>query len=155
MSQRGLPRPPIHDAQFSYQWREWFRRVYVRTAEDGQILFDQLSLEDGEIPWIKVSKTGSNLTDIETRRHRDLQDLQGGTTAEYYHLTAAQHTEITGFFDATDITAAEAENLTDGSDADALHTHPGSGQEIVQKILLTSADDLVTDGLGHILIGSA
>lgn len=143
MSQRGLPRPPIHDAQFSYQWREWFRRVYVRTAEDGQIL------------WTQVSSTGSNLTDLETRRHRDLQDLQGGTTDEYYHLTAAQHTEITGFFDATDITAAEAENLTDGSDADALHTHPGSGQEIVQKILLTPADDLVTDGLGHILIGSA
>lgn len=126
MSQRGLPRPPIHDAQFSYQWREWFRRVYVRTAEDGQIL------------WSQVSTAGSNLTDIETRRHRDLQDLQGGTTAEYYHLTSSHHTTLTG-----------------GGDADALHTHASGGQTIINKILLTPADDLVTDGLGNVLIGSA
>ena len=45
----------------------------------------------GSIAWDLVNKSGSNLTDILTRRHRDLQDLQGGTTAEYYHMTLAQH----------------------------------------------------------------
>lgn len=126
MSRRPLSGPPVHDAQFSYQWREWLRRLYIRAAEAGQIL------------WSQVSKAGSNLTDIEIRRHRDLQDLQGGTTAEYYHLTSSHHTTLTG-----------------GGDADALHTHASGGQTIINKILLTPADDLVTDGLGNVLIGSA
>lgn len=124
MSQRPLSGPPIHDAQFSYQWREWLRRLYIRAAEAGQIL------------WSQVSKSGSNLTDIETRRHRDLQDLQGGTTAEYYHLTSSHHATLTG-----------------GGDADALHSHPDAGFDS-NEILLTSADALVTDGDGNLLIGS-
>lgn len=116
MAQQGLPKPPLHDPQWSYQWREWLRRLYVRAADAGQIL------------WAQVSKAGSNLTDIETRRHRDLQDLQGGTTAEYYHLTQAQH-----------------DTLTDGSDADGLHTHTNVGIT-ADDLLLTPDDELVTDG---------
>lgn len=123
MAQQGLPKPPVHEEHFSYQWREWLRRLYIRAAEAGQIL------------WSQVSKAGSNLTDIETRRHRDLQDLQGGTTAEYYHLTSSHHTTLTG-----------------GVDADALHSHSSIASS-VDNILLTSADDLVSDGSGNILIG--
>ncbi len=141
MTQRGLPKPPIHDQQFSYQWREWLRRTYVRVADAAQIL------------WTQIDKTGSNLTDIETRRHRDLQDLQGGTTAEYYHLTSSQHTIAAGLLIATDITGAEAETLTDGSNADALHAH-AVGVVDMDGVLLTSADTLVTDGSGNIIIGS-
>lgn len=37
--------------------------------------------------------------------------------------TSVGMTEVVDFFNATDITGAEAETLTDGSDADALHTH--------------------------------
>ncbi len=140
MTQRGLPKPPIHDQQFSYQWREWLRRTYVRIAEAAQIL------------WTQIDKTGSNLIDLETRRHRDLQDLQGGTTAEYYHMTSAQHTEVTGFFAATNITGAEAETLSDGSNADALHVHSGGGFDI-DDLLLTPGDALITDGNGNALIG--
>jgi hypothetical protein len=33
--------------------------------------------------------------------HNDLASLQGGTTAEYYHLTSAQHTGLTGGSDTT------------------------------------------------------
>ena len=124
MTQRGLPKPPIHDQQFSYQWREWLRRTYVRIAEAAQLL------------WTQIDKTGSNLTDIETRRHRDLQDLQGGTTAEYYHLASAQHA-----------------TLTDGSNADSLHTHLTGAAGTVDKILITLEDALVTDGYGNMLIG--
>lgn len=44
----------------------------------------------GTIPWSAVSKVGANLTDIPTRNHNDLQNIQGGTALERYHLTAAQ-----------------------------------------------------------------
>ena len=97
--------------------------------------------------------TGSNLIDILTRRHRDLQDLQGGTADEYYHLTSAQHTETTAFFAATDMTGAEAETLTDGSVADSLHTHLLGASGTVDKLLLTLTDAVVTDGNGNMLIG--
>ena len=124
MSQRHLPNPPVHDQQFSYQWREWLRRTYVRVADAAQLL------------WEQVDKTGSNLTDLVTRRHRDLQDLQGGTTAEYYHLTASENS-----------------TLTDGGNADGLHTHLAGAAGTVDKILLTLSDALITDGYGNMLIG--
>ena len=127
MTQRGLPKPPIHDQQFSYQWREWLRRAYIRVADAAQLLWDQ------------IDKTGSNLTDIETRRHRDLQDLQGGTTDEYYHLTSTQNSAMP--------------TLTDGSNADSLHTHLTGAAGTVDKILVTTVDALVTDGFGNMLIG--
>ena len=137
MTQRHLPNAPIHDTEFSYAWREWLRRTHVRVTGAAQIL------------WSQIDKAGSNLTEIVTRRHRDLQDLQGGTTAEYYHLTSAQHTEATGFFAATNMTGAEAETLTDGSVADSLHIHAAYANDI----LLTSGDALVTDGSGNVIIG--
>ena len=124
MTQRGLPKPPIHDQLFSYQWREWLRRTYVRIADAAQLL------------WSQIDKTGSNLIDLETRRHRDLQDLQGGTTAEYYHLTAANSTTLIG-----------------GGNADSLHTHLTGAAGTVDKILITLTDALVTDGYGNMLIG--
>jgi hypothetical protein len=140
MTQRHLPNAPIHDTEFSYAWREWLRRTHVRVTGAAQIL------------WSQIDKAGSNLTEIVTRRHRDLQDLQGGTTAEYYHLTSAQHiqyTEVAAFFAATDMTGAEAETLTDGSVADSLHIHTAYANDI----LLTSGDALVTDGSGNVIIG--
>ena len=136
MTQRRLPTPPIHDQEFSYQWREWLRRTYVRVAGAAQIL------------WSQIDKTGSNITDIESHRHRDLQDLQGGTTAEYYHLTSAQHTETTAFFAATNITGAEAETLTDGSVADSLHDH------YADDVLLTGDGEFIHDGSGQIIVGN-
>ena len=51
------------------------------------------------------------------------QLIFGEKSCEHYHLTSPQHTEITTFFGSTDITAAEAETLTDGSDASSLHNH--------------------------------
>ena len=124
MTQRGLPKPPIHDQVFSYQWREWLRRTYVRVAEAGQILWSQLDF------------TGSNLTDLVTRLHKDLQGLQGGAIGEYYHMTLSQNS-----------------TLTDGSNADSLHTHLSGAAGTVDKILLTLTDALVTDGYGNMLIG--
>lgn len=85
------------------------------------------------IAWSKISKTGSNITDLDTYLHNSLQTLQGGTSGQYYHLTSTQHTNLTtydaelaAFFAATDITGAEAEELTDGSET-TLHSHAISG----------------------------
>lgn len=81
------------------------------------------------IAWSKISKTGSNITDLTTYTHNSLQSPQGGTTAEYYHLTSAQHSSLTtyaselaSFFSTTDMTGAEAEELTDGSET-TKHVH--------------------------------
>lgn len=81
------------------------------------------------IAWSKLSTSGSNITDIATRNHNDVQSLQGGTAGEYYHLTSTQHSQLTGiaseastFFGATDMTGAEAEELTDGSET-TKHKH--------------------------------
>lgn len=65
--------------------------------------------------------------------HNELTGIQGGVEDQYYHFTSAQHLEITAFFAATDITGVEAETLTDGSEADALHTHIAFQHLIVRK----------------------
>lgn len=44
--------------------------------------------------WSLLDFTGSNLTDIATRNHNDLQNIQGGAATERYHLTAAEHTAL-------------------------------------------------------------
>jgi len=83
---------------------------------------------------IIIQKSASSFTSIESAfvpkfigtaviNHNDLANPDGGQADEYYHMTAAEHTEVTTFFASTDITAAEAETLTDGSDADSLHNH--------------------------------
>ena len=123
MSQQRLPKPPIHDETLSYSWRAWLNRLYVRANDAGQIAGTQVDL------------TLSNLVDLGTRLHNDLQNFQGGTTAEYYHLTSSHHMTLTG-----------------GLDADALHNHPQAGFD-ASELLLTPADALITDGLGNALIG--
>tara|TARA_Y100000310_G_scaffold319966_1_gene375871 strand:- start:8024 stop:10045 length:2022 start_codon:yes stop_codon:yes gene_type:complete len=59
-----------------------------------------------------ISQPGTTTTTASTsilNLHNLLKGLQGGTTDQYYHLTSAQHG-----------------TLTDGSNADALHTHSAS-----------------------------
>lgn len=79
----GLPPPPTTDANGSFAWLEWFRQLrnYVGSA--------------GSIPWSVINFAGSTIADIATRSHQLLQSLQGGTTGQYYHLTSAQHTDLT------------------------------------------------------------
>jgi hypothetical protein len=80
----GLPPPPANDPPGSYAWVEWYRllRKYISTASS--------------IPWAVILFAGSNITDIAIRLHNSLQSMQGGTSGEYYHLTSAQHTTLTG-----------------------------------------------------------
>ena len=62
-------------------------------------------------------------------------------TIDANSISAAQLSEVTTFFDSTDISAAEAETLTDGSDADALHVHGGYQDK---DATLTAFADLLT-----------
>lgn len=72
------PPPPTAEPIFD----RWVHLLWRRLTQAGQILWDTLDF------------TGSNLTDLETRNHNDLQTLQGGTTDEYYHMTAAEDAEL-------------------------------------------------------------
>jgi hypothetical protein len=59
-----------------------------------QYLDDLSSLYNGlaKIKWDGIDYTGSNLTDLETRNHSDLQNIN---TATYYHLTQVNHDDLT------------------------------------------------------------
>jgi hypothetical protein len=77
-----LPPPPVNDKPGSFTWLEWYRQLrnYVSTS--------------GSVPWYIINFSGSNITDIASRAHANLQNLQGGTTGEMYHLTAAQYAAL-------------------------------------------------------------
>lgn len=74
----------------------------------------------GTIPWASVSKVGANLTDIPTRNHNDLQNIQGGSALERYHLTAAQVAAI-----GTGGTQSGALHGNDGDPGDDAFPIPG------------------------------
>ena len=80
------PPPPTKDPNQD----RWLYLLWKRLSASGQILWSQLGF------------SGSNLTDIETRNHADLQNIN---TASYTHLTSTQ-----------------ASGLTSGS-VTALHNH--------------------------------
>lgn len=78
-----LPPAPINELPNSYGWIDW----YVKLRN--------LINETNNLPWASVNKAGSNLADLQTRNHNDLQSVQGGSAGQYNHLTNAQHTEAT------------------------------------------------------------
>lgn len=77
-----LPPPPINDKPGSFTWLEWYRKLrdYISTS--------------GSVPWYIINFAGSNITDIASRAHNNLQAIQGGGAGEAYHLTAAQYAAI-------------------------------------------------------------
>jgi len=79
----GLPPPPVNDKPGSFTWMEWYRQLrnYVSTS--------------GSIPWYIINFSGSNITDIATRNHNQLQGLQGGGANDYYHLISTDATKVT------------------------------------------------------------
>ncbi len=116
-----LPPPPINDQPGSFTWLEWYRQLrnYISTS--------------GSVPWYIINFTGSNLTDLATREHQALQGVQGGTAGEKYHLTLAQHTDLTDGNDSTlhyhatdrdsaNFTGTNWTDLVDGSST-TLHYH--------------------------------
>jgi len=66
-----------------------------------------------------VKEASKDLLESITASASEINQLDGAT------ITASQLTEAGTFFANTDMTGAEAETLTDGSDADSLHVHLG------------------------------
>lgn len=79
-----LPPPPINDQPGSFAWLEWYRQLrnYVSTS--------------GSVPWYIINFQGSNITDIATRLHNQLQGIQGGASGELYHLNNSDYANLTG-----------------------------------------------------------
>ena len=77
-----IPPTPINAPQGSYAWLDYHQKVneYLNT--------------DGALSWTNIDFAGSDITDITNRSHNVMQSIQGGTTGEYYHLTATQHTAL-------------------------------------------------------------
>jgi hypothetical protein len=68
--------PPFKWPLEERQWEQVYRKITALLAFE----------------WGQVSKVGSNLTELTTRNHADLQNIN---TAAYTHLTAANHTDLT------------------------------------------------------------
>ena len=78
-----IPPAPIGALPGSSYWNDWVEKLR-NLVNSGSIV--QL--------WSSINFTGSNITDIVTRNHNNLQSFQGGTAGEYYHMTSAQNTLV-------------------------------------------------------------
>jgi hypothetical protein len=120
--------PPIPQDQISevISWREWFRNLgnYIQVAQTGgspwtivqggtgagtaagaraNLGIGTMGTQNANAVTISggaiTNTTFDNLTHITTRNHNDLQNIQGGTTNQYYHLTSAQSASTGGLTD--------------------------------------------------------
>lgn len=78
-----LPPPPVKAPDGSYAWMDWYNKL------------QQFVSQGGVVPWANIDFAGSSIGDIQNRDHALLTNMQGGTTGERYHLTAAQHAALT------------------------------------------------------------
>jgi len=78
----GLPPPPTRAADGSFAWISWYNQLYTFLSTSGSV------------SWSLIDKAGSSIADLVTKSHNLLTGFQGGTTNEYYHLTAAQHASL-------------------------------------------------------------
>lgn len=127
MATFNLPPPPTQEPdKNTYVWVNWF-----------QALYDWLT-KVGRLAWTVIDFTSSNITDIETRNHNDLQNIQGGTTSERYHLTSAQHTALTGLGTDGEIVYTDASgNL---ASEPAFHYDATNNVQYVDKLVLSKAN---------------
>lgn len=161
-----LAQPPRkEDGRFD----DWMYRLWRRISDTAGLA------------WTLVDKTGSNLTDIETRNH---VDLQNHNTTDYYHLTQANHTDLTdggqtslhkhdhaaqdnlNSADYTHLTAVVATALTDGGET-TLHSHKwptvadvvdvdetvtiGANRQLIVAELITNNGTIYNSGTVYII----
>jgi hypothetical protein len=92
MGKQTIPPLPVNKIEEGHLWREWF--FSVANAING-------ITAAGSLLWAGINFSGSNITDIATRNHNDLQNIQGGAANDHYHLTSANNTLLTGGGDTT------------------------------------------------------
>ena len=103
MAGGGLPPPPTRAGAGDFAWTSWYNQLYT------------LLNTQGSVSWDLVNKAGSSIADLQNKNHDLLTGLQGGTSGEHYHLTAAEHATIAStdtkygaFQNSASITAAAA-----------------------------------------------
>lgn len=114
-----LPRPPAHDDRT--QWGLWFDAVYKSLSGITGLL------------WNAIDKTGSRLSDIETRPHSDLQSIQelnvsSTDDTKNRHLSDAQ---AKVWQDHTNVIAGNPHNTALDMITDVVITTPSAGQGLV------------------------
>jgi hypothetical protein len=82
MAGGGLPPPPTRAGAGDFAWTAWYNQLYT------------LLSTQGSVAWDLVNKAGSSIADLQNKNHNLLTAIQGGTSGEYYHLTAAEHSTI-------------------------------------------------------------
>lgn len=108
-----IPPPPIHSEDRTI-WSNWY--VAVKNA---------INNLRADLKWINLDFTGSNITDIASKSHQALDNLQGGSSTERYHVSATQATAIAAF------NATQWTDLTDGGGT-TLHTHTHNSNTSMQ-----------------------
>lgn len=108
-----VPPPPL-TTQDKSVWASWY--IAIKDA------INNLTLS---LKWTLLDFTGSNITDVTTRSHQDLQNLQGGSSTERYHITSTQATAIASF------NSTQWTDLTDGGGT-TLHTHTHNSNTSMQ-----------------------
>jgi hypothetical protein len=82
MAGGGLPPPPTRAPSGDFAWIAWYNQLY------------SLLNTTGSVAWSLINFAGSSIADIADHSHNILSGLQGGTSGEYYHLTAAEHATL-------------------------------------------------------------
>jgi hypothetical protein len=94
----------------------------------------------GQILWSSLDFSGSNLTDLATRNH---VDLQNHNTTDYYHLTQANHTDLTDGGDSTlHYHSADRVTVTDSTSINFTLT----GQDVTAVAIFGSTAGTVAEG---------
>jgi len=93
-----LPPPPINDQPGSFVWLEWYRQLRNYISQSGSV------------PWGVIDFAGSSITDITSRNHNNMQNIQGGSVGAYYHLVKLLTNTVT--YDFASITAASTATTT-------------------------------------------
>lgn len=99
-----IPPPPVTSEDKTI-WNNWY--IAVKDAIN--------NLRAG-LTWSNLDFTGSNITNIITRNHNDLNGINGGSATERYHLTATQASAVASFDNV------KWTDLTDAGDS-TLHYH--------------------------------
>ena len=99
-----VPPPPL-TTQDKSVWASWYIAIK-----------DAVNKLSSSLKWTLLDFTGSNITDVTNRSHQDLQNLQGGSSTERYHITSTQATAIASF------NSTQWTDLTDGGES-TLHYH--------------------------------
>lgn len=82
MAGGGLPPPPTRADSGDFVWVAWYNEL------------QKILSTTGGVAWAMVNKSGSSIADLQNKNHNLLTAMQGGTTNEYYHVTAAQYATI-------------------------------------------------------------